>query len=406
VLDSTRVDRVNFDGRPHGLTPFLASLAKESTVYERAYAPSSWTIPVVASLMTGQYPSEHRVTSFLAKFDKATSTLAELLAQGGYATSGVGANASLIERNGFARGFERYQIVGEATIMNPKSDGSLVIEQALRWVDEVGTERPHFLYLHFMDSHMPYRFHEGVTPPPPPGARRTDEELTHALVLSDWNFNSLEVRRLRQLYDGEVQHQDALLRDFFAELGRRGILEKALVVVVADHGEEFGEDKLFGHGASLHETLVHVPLLIRYPGRPPARVREPVQIGGLTAAILGVAGVRRPASVSIDPIQLRDGGPPPVVFTELVESGQQDTWLHKQAVVTRDRKLLVRPNGTRIAYDLRRDPFERKPTAPFESLEVALTAHLAGIRVGTASLRLPLDPATRERLRAVGYLAD
>ena len=95
VIDSLRADRVDLNGTPGGLTPFLSEFAAESTVYERAYAPSSWTVPVIASLMTGQYASEHRVTNFVASLDRGTPTLAELLARRGYATTAVGANAAL-----------------------------------------------------------------------------------------------------------------------------------------------------------------------------------------------------------------------------------------------------------------------------------------------------------------------
>ena len=125
VIDSLRADRVDLRGVPGGLTPFLAELATKSTVYERAYAPSSWTIPVIASLMTGQYPSEHRATNFFSRLDQGTPTLAELLARRGYATTGVVANAALREDHGFARGFEHFKLVGEPDFLNPKSDGPI-----------------------------------------------------------------------------------------------------------------------------------------------------------------------------------------------------------------------------------------------------------------------------------------
>ena len=177
VIDSLRADRVDLRGVPGGLTPFLAELATKSTVYERAYAPSSWTIPVVASLMTGQYPSEHRATNFFSRLDQGTPTLAELLARRGYATTGVVANAALREDHGFARGFEHFKLVGEPDFLNPKSDGWLLIDQVLRWVDEPGPRRPQFLYLHFMDVHMPYRTQEGLSPPAP-ASIRSDGELS------------------------------------------------------------------------------------------------------------------------------------------------------------------------------------------------------------------------------------
>jgi arylsulfatase A-like enzyme len=405
VVDSLRADRVDLDGAPAGLTPFLSEFAAKSTVYERAHSPSSWTVPVVASLMTGQYPSEHRVTNFSAQLDKGTPTLAELLARRGYATTAVGANAALREDHGFARGFERYKIVGQPSFLDPKSDGWLIIDQTLRWVDEVGTDRPQFLYLHFMDVHMPYRTHDDT--PPASSSTRPDGELDASLVGSQWGFSEDEVHRLEQLYDGEVRYQDALLRHLLGELAARGMLDNALVAVVADHGEEFGEHEVFGHGASLHETLLHVPLLVRFPDRESGRVHGPVQVAGLAASILAAANAPRPDSVHVDPIPRIGTAPPATVFSELVESGQQDHWLHKQALVADEAKLVVTPDGTRLAYDLGTDPFERSPTSPKDgSLETALADQLARLQVGAAPPPVVPDQATRERLRAVGYLRD
>ena len=406
VIDSLRADRVDLRGVPGGLTPFLAELATKSTVYERAYAPSSWTIPVVASLMTGQYPSEHRATNFFSRLDQGTPTLAELLALRGYATTGVVANAALREDHGFARGFEHFTCVGEPNFLNPKSDGWLLIDQALRWVDEPGPRRPRFLYLHFMDVHMPYRTQEGLSPPAP-ASIRSDGELVLALVRSEWNFSDAEVQRLEDLYDGEVRYEDALLRALFGELATRGLLDHALVAVLADHGEEFGEHEVFGHGASLNETLLRVPLLVRFPDREVGRVHEPVQLAGLTASILAAADVSRPDSVHVDPLPRIGDTPPATIFSELTESGQRDHWLHKQSLVANEAKLVVKPDGTRLTFDLATDPFERSPTAPKDdSLEIALAAQLARLRTGVATAQQAPDPDTLKRLRALGYLND
>ncbi len=405
VIDSLRADKTGFGGGPQRLTPFLDHWAGQCTIYERAYAPSSWTIPVVASMMTGQYPSQHRATNFFARLASDTPTLAELLAAHGYATSAAGANSALRADAGFARGFDRYEIVGKPNMLNPKADGGFIVDTTLRWIDEVGPDRPHFLYLHFMDVHMPYRFHKEYVPPTT--LQRDDGVLNMALLRAMWDYTPEEVQRLQLLYDGEVRYEDKLLRHFFAELDARGFLDHALVVITADHGEEFGGHKVFGHGSSLYEEAVRVPLLIRHAEPRRGRVREPVQLAGVTATILAAAGAARPSTVRVDPIPPAGAPLPPTVYTELPESGHKQNWLHKQAVVERRRKLLVTPKDELASYDLARDPTEHHPEAsPDPTLTAALAAWTAVVRSTAAQERATVDDATRERLRGLGYLND
>jgi arylsulfatase A-like enzyme len=120
VIDSLRVDRVGAYGSRKGLTPFLDRLASESIVYERAYVQTSWTVPSVASLFLGRYPSEHQVVRFSKAIPDEAHTLAEILQENGFATAAVTANASIHILSGFPQGFEKYELVVETTIWNPK----------------------------------------------------------------------------------------------------------------------------------------------------------------------------------------------------------------------------------------------------------------------------------------------
>ena len=418
AIDSLRRDRVGAYGSPHRLTPFLDELAARATVYDNAYAPSSWTIPSVASLFTGRHPSEHQTTRFMAPLKDSETTLAEALAAHGYATSAVTANAAIATAGGFAQGFERFQLVGVPTMDYPKSDGELINDQALRYVDEVGVERPHFLYLHFMDVHTPYRQHDGITPPRNPALQRSDATLNLAVTSgsfeknperrrSYWTFTTNEVWRLEDLYDSEVAHVDRRLRQLFAALGRRGFLDNALVVVTADHGEEFGRHGAFGHGTSLYGALIHVPLIVRYPNQPPRHVEPPVQLAGLGAMIAEVVGIPRPPSFHVgwlpaDPIQARQA----TAFSELLDTGQYQVWLHKRALIDGAVKLLVTNDEQLLFYDLNTDPLERLPQPVSEELRGAMDAQVDALQVGEMGPPVELDEATRERLRAAGYLID
>jgi arylsulfatase len=412
VVDSLRADRVGCCGSRQGLTPFLDQLASASLVYDHAYSPSSWTLPSVVSLFTGQFPSEHGAIEFWMTLPTDKESLAEALAARGYATSGVTANSVIKSFFGFDRGFERYALVGEPTLEFPKSDGSLINDQVLGWADEVGSARPHFVYLHYMDVHMPYRSHAGVTAERAADLPRSDELINHALSWNMWEFAPSEIWRLEDLYDGEVRHVDAVLQSLFTGLEQRGFLNNALVIVTADHGEQFGRHNgAFGHGTSLHQEAIHVPLIIRTPDGVVGRISEPVQVGGLAALILAAAGAARPSTVHIDAPPTSPGQPPVagglVARSELLRSSQAKRWSHLHALMAGSSKLLVTPDDRELVYDLDVDPFERRPHDPSDgSLRAMLDRQLAGAQANSDVRQVTPDDATRERLRAAGYLHD
>jgi arylsulfatase A-like enzyme len=418
VIDSLRHDRVAPFGGPGGMIPSLESLADQCIVYDRAYAPSSWTAPSVASFFLGQYPSQHRITRFFAGIPRRATPLAQILSGRGYATSVVSANAA-IPKLSFGRGFERYEIVGKPTLLNPKSDGFLVNETALRFVDEVGRRRPHFLYLHYMETHAPYRNHDGNRVPPPPGVARTDEVLNLGVLTGGWEkeesvrrerwtFTAAEVQRLEQLYDQEVRYLDGVLAELFRGLKERGFLDDAIVIVTADHGEEFGEHGAYYHGVSLFEAAIRVPLWVCLPERRRARISRPVELGGLAAMVLGRLGVERPASFTVPPVPVEGGGENGrYAHSELLES-QIQIRLHERAIMSAAEKLLVAGDGRQVGYDLGAGLVERpRRSAP----AATLVAALADFRVALAgggqdAAQTEMDAATLERLRAVGYFPE
>jgi len=408
VIDSLRADRVGSCGSPQRLTPFLDRLAAESLVYDRAYSPSSWTVPSVVSLFTGEMPSEHGFTKFFANIAPDKTTIAEALSARGYATFGVSANNAISGMLGFGRGFDEYKIVGNPTFASPKEEGGLVNAELLRLLDLADPRQPVFAYLHYMDAHMPYRSHPDLTPPRAAGLDRSDESLNGALIWGRSDFSIDDTWRLQDLYDGEVRYTDGLLRDLFAQLEQRGFLRDALVIVTADHGEEFGAHGAFGHGTSLFEASIHVPLIIRTPDKRIAHIAQPVQIAGLAAFIVGSASAARPPSMDVAslPTTVDTRHAPAPVLSELVASTSKTVWSHKQALIVGAQKLVVTPDDEQVAYDLHADPFERRPHAPDPLLTRALADTLKQLRAAGEVRQITPDDATRERLRAAGYLND
>lgn len=417
MLDTQRADRLGAYGAPRP-TPFLDALAAESIVYDRAYAPSSWTVPSIASLFVAQYPSEHRVAVVMAVLPDTAVTLAERLREAGYRTGGFSANIEITAEAGFDQGFDAFRTVFKA----PKDDAAKLNDAALRWLDELGdpTDAPLFLYLQYMEPHSPYRDHPGITatdPPPLPGpwadlklAGRVNEGaflLAKGKPLPDaWRMTPHELGRLQALYDGEVAYLDRQLAQLVAELERRGLMENAMVIVTSDHGEHLGEHGMLSHGNTLYEEVIRVPLLVRLPERTARRVDEPVTITGLAPAMLEYLGLPVPEEFVVPPLSF-DGAPGAgYALAEVLKVNPTYLRYHRRAIVGRSGKLLVEEDGREVLIDLARDPGEHHPLpdAPFAAeLRKAMADAVHDDPTDPLPPGAPLDDATRERLRALGY---
>jgi arylsulfatase A-like enzyme len=433
VVDTLRADRLGAYGNSNALTPFLDRLAAGGTVFRNAYAASSWTCPSVASLLTSRYPSQHHVSTFDAKLPDAEVTLAEKLAAAGYLNLGFMANWRLSERLGYAQGFRTWDVCANAGAV--KLRGDRLRQRALPRLDTVWSRRsraPVLLYFHYMDPHWPYE--------PPPRYRErlqrhpeVNSAEANAKVIDGSRWDDLsheEVDHLASLYDAEVAFLDAELRRLFAALEARGLLDDAIVVVTADHGEELGEHKLMGHGFSLYGQELAVPLIVSGRGVPPGRVVDAnVSLVDVAPTIMALAGLpreRRFEGRSLVPL-LRGDAPPADVLAELLQVGPSfDARWHSGAIVRGRRKLLMLAGGWTSAlgeaevYDLATDPTEAKPLGyvngprglPADSpvlvdsmpLLVTLRQMEARLAASATGLeRVPLGEEERRRLRALGY---
>jgi|SRR5579871_304582 len=414
VVDTLRADRLGSYGSGRGLTPFLDGLAARGVRFADAYAASSWTNPSVASLFTSRFPSQHRVVALDSKLPDGEMTLAELFARAGWETVGFTANLRLDPTLGFAQGFAGWGVfatVHKITVMQ-------LVRRALRWVRIVWQPRarkPLFLYLHFMEPHSPYDPPARHRPPLPAGidVAGVDRKL---LTLAWDELSPREQALLPALYDGEVAALDDGLRRAFAVLGRAGVLDDAIVVLTADHGEALGDHGGWLHGFTLFDEVLHVPLLLWVPGQPPAVIRENVSLVDVGPTLLALAGLPpepRFEGRSLVPL-LRGERATADVVAELPQPGSaRDLTRHAQALVRGTLKLIV-PRvggalGRPVLYDLATDPGERSPDPPAQAgrapalaAALARTEAMLATRAGPAE-HAPVDARTRARLRALGY---
>jgi len=312
LADTLRADRLGAAGSAQRLTPHLDALARESVQFADTKAQAPSTVPSVASLFTGRY--FNRVAGHVDRrtLPGAVPLFAEALSGAGCRTLAVVANPLLMPETGFARGFDEYHhLRGE--VRPSRAEGRLPAFPPAEAVNARFFERlpdlsrgRFYAYLHYMDPHDPYRLEEGDDDRRFTGGRLAGRPWEGWLgpavrEITAHGGSSLGPRdraMMARAYDNGVRHFDRELGRLLAELRRRGLLENTVVAVIADHGEEFFERGLVGHGHTLHEELLHVPALVRFPrgdGFPgPGLDRRPVQLLDVAATLLDLMGAERP----------------------------------------------------------------------------------------------------------------
>ncbi|HKB16675.1 MAG TPA: sulfatase-like hydrolase/transferase [Planctomycetota bacterium] len=299
-LDAVRPDRMGcygYDRRP--TTPHLDELARRSIVFEDANAAACWTKPSVPSFLTGTWPLQHGVYegsvhgqagSFSDLLPEESRTLAEAFDGRGWATAAFVENDQLGKGSGIEQGFDTYEAGA--------GDARQIRWRALDWIDAQERGRPFFLYLHLLDAHGPYlvseEFFRRFAPGAPLGPLGGTEwrAVRDAVNEGKLRLTEPEKEGLGALYDAAIRSMDDQLGLLFRGLERRGLWERTVVALVADHGEEFLERGRLGHGHGLHQTLLRVPWILRVPGREPDRVETPVSLVDLAPTILSAAGLR------------------------------------------------------------------------------------------------------------------
>jgi arylsulfatase len=313
-VDTLRADRLGAYGSERGLTPHLDALAEESLVYEAAYAPASFTVPSMTSVLTGRYPEQNAIFINESILPSSVPTMASVLQARGYRCGAVVSNWVLrAEATGIERGFERYddrQPLAEAVRRLPERTAADTTRDALAMLDELAAEPGlSFLWVHYQDPHGPY------TPPPaqlarhlareratPEGQRTLPFGRDHRGLDGIPTYQRIgdtnDVGFYLASYDAEIEFVDQEIGRLLDGLGERGLMEDALIVFVADHGEGLGEDDYwFAHGEYLSDPLVRVPLFVRAPGREPGRRTSVVGLVDLLPTVLRLAGAPTPDQI-------------------------------------------------------------------------------------------------------------
>jgi arylsulfatase A-like enzyme len=433
TLDTTRADRLGCYGYAAARTPNLDGLAGHGAKFDGAVCLEPLTAPSHATIMTSLYPETTGVILNGMKLRGDVPTLSEQFRNAGYATAAFVASSSVCARDtALDRGFEIYDdavtpaegyrsspllplTVAERLSILAKDDNSAerpaneVTDAAVKWLKRHGKRRPFFLWLHYFDPHDDYLPPAGFAPP----------ELAGRPLPKKINENWAQGKggpklpaRIAALYDGEIAFMDAEMGRFLETLKGMGLAPRTAVVVVADHGEAFGEHGTKYHGFRLYREEIGIPFIVcDLGGNLPAVPVRPSTVSTLDVAptILDLAGMPAPPSMRGRAL-FRDAVPRAAYCLCVPEARRQSKYAvgRLEALVSSQEKLIVHADGTAEYYDLTTDPGETVNLAEAEANRVIeLRAALERIKETVEPAPAPAfstDRETMDKLRTLGYV--
>ena len=411
VIDTLRRDHLATYGYSRDTAPFLGELARQGAAFD-GITPAPWTKPATASLLTGLHPVLHQAIDRLDGLPTPALTLAERLRSEGYQTLGASANGWISQAFGFTRGFDEFLFLDnlKAAALN---------RGLLPSLDRL--KPPFFLYVHYIDPHIPYDPDISWDGRPLPAALRSHPVTIEEIDGTHFVRRPPEVlARARDYYDGEIRHADEGLRQLVGRLAQRGLMKNTVLVVTADHGEELGDHGRMSHGQTVYQEVLGVPLVIRAPGAIPAGLRPGrASLMDVVPTLLELLGVRRPGGAggdgALNGVSLAgrfSGEAPPADRPFLAQLDFVDG---TALALTQGRyKVVLQKNPYRKElFDLDADPKERANLLgrPEDgAVFTRLTGELAELYNGYSRKRLPREEANlgselTRSLADLGYLS-
>jgi arylsulfatase A-like enzyme len=396
-LDTLRADAVSVYGAERRATPNLDSFAKDAVTFLDASTTYPTTTASHMSLFTGLYPGAHQVLEWPTRLKPDVPTLPDLLAQAGYRTGAVTENGMLFANAGFVRGFDSYDEVTDKLREDTPGWAAEVVDRGIAWLQKYPQEQ-FFLFLHTYQVHEPYLAPEGYDQFPLP------EDTPY--------------RKYQQAYKAEVLYTDHQMGRLLAALKPLGLSQNTVVIFTSDHGEAFGEDGKLTHGYSLHEEAMRIPLLMRVPGRMQSglRITAPVSLVDLLPTMTSLAGVSNPKILQGRSLLAAAAGQSDASLVDrklYMQRRIPDNKGDQFAIRVGTQKWLIGPGIEDVErFELSRDPREENGITSDAIIETGADllreyqqasqdiASSYGENAGASDL----DAATRDRLRALGYI--
>ena len=450
IMDTVRADHLSLYGYGRDTTPNLKKLAQDSMVFREAVAPSDFTLTSHASLFTGVYPSWHGAycqppaAGFGQEMRRGIPTLAELLSAKGYLTLGAAGNLYLRPDFGLQRGFQQFRIPRPVPILSDESwymlrqearrvlsiafdtaefdrifaRGDAITSEALKMLANRGaTPRPFFAFLNYMDAHYPY------LPAPPydrafPGKHSNLTQAELSLEQTAISLGGSVPAAYREhcisQYDGAIAYVDAQIGNIIDWLQKSGLYDNTIIVIASDHGESFGERQRVGHANSPYQNLLHVALMIKYPGGRNAGTADwGASLIDVAPTILDTLGYAPPPNMQGRDLRRPNASGQRRLFSEtfpcaVLQSPDCPRGCSADAVFAPPYKFIRMSNGRREMFDLRKDPNETSNVlSSFADIGDRLSAELVAWTKTTptqAGKKMQLDPESLRRLKSLGYI--
>jgi choline-sulfatase len=387
TIDTVRADRIGAYGYAKAETPVLDRLAREGVRFADATTQSPLTGPAHAAILTGTYPARLGVRdNATTPVPDTATTAAELFKARGYRTGGFAGAFILSASYGFAQGFDTFDAdfpgFSDSQKLQVQRRGGAVVDAALAWLN-LGGAQPFFGWVHLYDAHAPY---EAPSP--------------------------FDARFRQSPYDGEIAYVDACIGRLVAALERSGRLDRTIVAVVADHGESLGEHGEQEHGMFLYEGALHIPWIMRLPGRTHAgrAIAEQVRAIDVLPTLAALAGAAAPRADGESVAAVIDGRPrrdPPASYAETWYPKWHFGWSELTSIRAEGRKYIEAPRPE--LYDLGADAAEQHNLAgargPLAAGMAAALKEMEGAFGAAAAVEAPQpDAETLARLRSLGYV--
>jgi arylsulfatase A-like enzyme len=319
LIDTLRADHLHCYGYNRATSPRIDEFAEQATFFENAYSNWDSTLASVTTVFTGLPAAVHQTIYTVDRIDGSLVLLPEIAQQAGYETASIITSPRVVQYYGFGRGVK---------VFNYKwhESAGWVNARAAEFLDRQKPQQPVFMYLHTLEPHVPYD--------PKPESRRLFDrgfkgkcdgslKAMEAAGSLHPKLNAVDWAHLIDLYDADIYDADAGFADFLTLLKKHNRLDNALVLLLADHGESFGEQDTWGHGLTLNQQEIHVPLIIHFPAGRFAgkRIKTRVNLIDIFPTIAASAGVRPKLAYPLPGIDLTAlaGGavtPPRPIFSE------------------------------------------------------------------------------------------
>ena len=358
LADTLRADHLGCYGYTRQTSPNIDRFAESCVMFEKALSSSPWTKTSVGSILTSLYPHEHGAFRWADNLNNKNLTLSEIFRNKNYRTFSAQANPTITSRYGFHQGFQVYKEMTKDLAEN-------LTDEFVNWLNRK-EKRPFFAYLHFMDTHYPYHVPEDYMrtfASEDQSNLNLDKLISQDIrLLTEMGMPQSDKDYIVNLYDDSILYFDIHFNRIIDALRANQMMDKTIVILLADHGEEFWRHGSYGHGHTLYNELLHVPLLIRYPSILPAKkVPYPVQLIDLYPTILSLARIEFNHEIKgkdLLPAILNDREAKRVIYFEgLLRGGEKrgvykDGWKLIQNTAERYNSTFFEPLGefTKFRY--------------------------------------------------------